>query len=113
MVAAARPRPLVIAVVAVQVLLPLTMLAVRWTGEGSRPVSELPASWQMYSSVAPARYDGIDAAGRVRRLDVAPLPPVVRAVDTGSVVPDRLCAATPGLVAVRRTGGPDPGAFPC
>lgn len=110
---APRPRPLVLALAAVQVALPLSLLAVRWAGEGSRPMSELPASWQMYSSVTPARYDGIDTGGRVRRLDVTPLPKLVRAVDVGRVVPDRLCDAAADLLAVRRTGGPDPGMFPC
>lgn len=108
-----RPRPLVIAVAALQVALPLTMLAVRWAGEGSRPVSELPASWQMYSYAAVPTYVGVDAPGAARRLDVDALPPVVRAVGTGRVVPDRLCARHPELVEVRRVGGPQPGVFRC
>ena len=106
-------RPVVLAVAALQVALPLSMLAVRWAQEGSRPESELPASWQMYSSVRAADYTGVDAQGRERRLDVDPLPPVVRAVDVGAVVPDRLCARFPDLVAVRRTGGTEPGTFRC
>lgn len=93
--------------------LPVGLLAARWASEGSRPASELPASWQMYSSVTAARYDGVDSTGGVRRLDVTPLPMVVRAVDVGRVVPDRLCAAASDLVSVRRTGGPDPGTFRC
>lgn len=107
-----RPRPLVLAVVALQVGLPLSMLVTRWTVAGSRPTSELPASWQMYSFVAPATYTGLTPSGE-RRLSVLALPPVVRAVDTGRVVPGRLCELHPDLTAVRRTGGPDPGTFRC
>lgn len=94
-------RKVVGAVIAVQVLLPTGMLAVRWAEQGSRPQSELPASWQMYSSVPSPTYIGVDPGGRERRLDVEPLPPVVRDVDTGRVVPDRLCARHPDLTAVR------------
>ena len=108
-----RPRPLVLAVAALQVALPLSMLGVRWAQEGSRPVSELPASWQMYSSTAPAQYVGVDAAGGARPLDVDRLPPLLRAVEVGRAVPDRLCAREPDLVAVRRAGGPEPGTFAC
>lgn len=107
-----RPRPLVLAVVALQVGLPLSMLLARWADEGTRAVTERPASWQMYSSIPAARYTGVDRAGRTRPLDVAGLPPVVRAVDVGRTVPDRLCAAHPDLVVVRRTGT-DAGEFPC
>lgn len=107
-----RPRPLVLAVVALQVGLPLSMLVARWADEGTRAVSERPASWQMYSSITPARYTGVDAAGRERPLDVEGLPPVVRAVDVGRTVPDRLCARHPDLVAVRRDGT-RPGTFRC
>lgn len=106
-------RPMVLAVAALQVALPATMLGIRWAQEGSRPQSELPASWQMYSSVRAADYLGVDRQGRERPLDVDPLPPVVRATDVGRAVPDRLCARFPDLVAVRRTGGPDPGTFRC
>ena len=106
-------RPVVLVVAALQVALPLSMLGVRWASEGSRPQSELPASWQMYSSLRAAEYVGVDAGGRERTLDVSSLPPVVRAVDVGRVVPDRLCARFPDLVEVRRTGGPEPGAFRC
>jgi hypothetical protein len=106
-------RPVALAVAALQVALPLSMLAVRWVQEGPRPESELPASWQMYSSIPPAGYTGIDAQGHERPLDVDPLPPVIRAVDVGTVVPDRLCARLPDLVAVRRTGGTEPGTFRC
>jgi hypothetical protein len=108
-----RPRPLVLTVVALQVLLPLSMLVARWEAEGSRAVTERPASWQMYSSVRPARYSGIDAEGRVRPLDVQSLPPVVRAVDVGRVVPARLCSRHRDLVVVRREGGGEPGDFAC
>lgn len=108
-----RPRPAVLAVAALQVALPLSMLAARWAAEGSRPQSELPASWQMYSSVAAPRYTGVAASGDVRVLDVDPLPPLLRAVDTGRVVPDLLCERLPDLVAVRRSGGTFPGVFPC
>lgn len=99
-----RPRPLVLAVVALQVALPLSMLVDRWADEGTRAVTERPASWQMYSSVPAARYTGVDRAGRERRLDVRSLPPVVRAVDVGRTVPDRLCARHPELTLVRRDG---------
>ena len=102
-----------LAVVALQLGIPLTMLGVRWADEGSRPASELPASFQMYSSTAAPTYAGRDADGRLRALSVAPLPPVLRAVDTGRSVPDRLCARYPDLVEVRRIGGTEPGAFPC
>jgi hypothetical protein len=108
-----RPRPLVLAIAALQVVLPLSMLGARWEAEGSRPVTERPASWQMYSSVRPARYSGIDGQGRRRPLDVRRLPPVVRAVDLGRVVPARLCTLHPDLVAVRREGGVEPGDFRC
>ena len=107
------PRPLVLAVAALQLGIPLTMLVVRWAEEGSRPVSELPASFQMYSSTVAPTYSGLDASGRLRALTVASLPPVLRAVDTGRSVPDRLCARDPDLVEVRRQGGTEPGAFPC
>jgi hypothetical protein len=102
----------VLAVVALQVGLPLWMLVARWADEGSRAVTERPASWQMYSSVPAARYTGVDAAGRERSLDVTGLPPVLRAVDVGRVVPDRLCARHPDLAAVRRAGA-QPGTFRC
>ena len=107
------PRPLVLAVVAVQLGIPLTMLGVRWAEEGSRPASELPASFQMYSATAAPTYTGVDATGRLRTLSVAALPPVLRAVDLGRSVPDRLCAGAPDLVEVRRQCGAEPGAFPC
>lgn len=106
-------RPVVLAVAVLQLAVPLTMLGMRWADEGSRPVSELPASFQMYSSTAPAAYSGLDAAGAARALSVRSLPPVLRAVDTGRSVPDRLCARHPDLVEVRRTGGTQPGAFRC
>jgi hypothetical protein len=108
-----RPRPLVLGVVALQVALPLWMLVARWTDEGTRAVTERPASWQMYSSATPATYTGLDAAGRRRTLDVGRLPPVVRAVDVGRTVPDRLCRRHPDLISVLREGGPDPGEHRC
>lgn len=107
-----RLRPLVLAVVALQVGLPLSMLVARWADEGTRAVSERPASWQMYSSIPAARYTGTTADGRSRLLDVDDLPPVVRAVDVGRTVPERLCARHPDLVLVRRDG-PDPGEHRC
>lgn len=107
-----RPRPLVLAVVALQVGLPLSMLVTRWAEEGTRAVTERPASWQMYSSIPAARYIGVAADGRARTLDVRDLPPVVRAVDVGRTVPDRLCARHRDLVAVRRDGT-DAGTFRC
>lgn len=106
-------RPLVLAVAALQVALPLTMLGARWADEGPRPVSERPASWQMYSSTAVPAYTGVDGAGRRRALDAGVLAPVLRAVGTGRWVPDRLCARSPDLVEVVRTGGPDPGSYRC
>ncbi len=106
-------RPVVLAVAALQLALPLSMLVARWVDQGSRPVSELPASWQMYSYAPAASYTGVDAAGRARTLDVGLLPPVLRAVDTGQVVPDRLCDRHPDLVVVRRGGGTQPGTFAC
>ena len=108
-----RIRPIVLVVAAVQLALPLSMLALRWEREGARPVSELPASWQMYSAVRASSYAGVDAAGAQRELDTAPLPPVLRGVGTGRVVPDRLCARHPDLVLVRRSGGTQPGEFRC
>lgn len=107
-----RPRPLVLAVAAVQVALPLSMLVHRWAEEGTRAVTERPASWQMYSSIPAARYEGLSRDGRSRPLDVRALPPVLRAVDVGRTVPDRLCARHPDLLAVRRAG-PEPGLFRC
>lgn len=103
-----RIRAPVLAVAALQVALPLAMLGVRWASEGSRPTSELPASWQMYSSAAVPTYTGIGRDETRRRLSVAGLPPVLRAVDTGELVPRRLCAAQTDLLAVERAGGPDP-----
>lgn len=108
-----RPRPLVLVVAALQVALPVTMLLTRWADEGSRPVSELPASLQMYSTAAAATYTGTDRSGSRRPLDVRSLPPVLRAVDTGHVVPDRLCARSADLLSVQRTGGAQPGIFRC
>ncbi len=106
-------RPVVLAVAALQLAVPAVMLGARWSSEGSRPVSELPASFQMYSAEPPVTYTGVDADGLVRELDVRPLPPVLRAVDTGRVVPERLCARHRDLVEVRRTGGTQPGSFSC
>ena len=108
-----RPRPTVLFVVALQVALPVAMLVDRWTDEGSRPVSERPASWQMYSAVPLPTYVGTDATGRVRPLDVDALPAVVRAVGTGRTVPDQLCRRQPDIVVVRRDGGRQPGVFRC
>ena len=108
-----RPRPLVLAVAALQVALPVSMLVARWVTEGSRPVSELPASFQMYSAEPPVTYTGTDRRGRVRPLDVSDLPVVLRAVDTGDVLPRRLCARHPDLVSVERTGGLPPATYPC
>jgi len=108
-----RTRPVVLAVAALQVALPAALLVTRWSTEGSRPMSELPASYQMYSAEPPVTYTGIAPDGRQRQLDVRALPPVLRAVDTGRVLPDRLCARHPDLVAVRREGGVEPGTFAC
>lgn len=108
-----RRRPVVLAVAALQLSLPLSMLVARWVDEGSHPESELPASWQMYSATFAPTYTGVDAFGRRAPLDVEPLPVVVRAVGTGRLVPDRLCDRHPGLVAVRREGGTQPGIFRC
>ena len=106
-------RPVVLAVAAVQVLLPASLLVARWSEEGLRPVTEYPASWQMYSAAAIPVYTGTDAAGRSRRVDVDGLPPLLRDVGTGRVVPDRLCRSFPDLVRVERDGGPEPGAYRC
>jgi hypothetical protein len=106
-------RPSVLAVVAVQVLVPVTLLGVRWEQEGTRPRTELGASWQMYSSAPAPHYLGEDAEGRAWPLAVDALPPVVREVAIGRTVPGRLCAAHPALVAVVRVSGPDPGRYAC
>ncbi len=106
-------RPIVVAVVALQLAVPLAMLGTRWAHEGSRPRTELPASYQMYSAEPPVAYTGTDGQGRVRLLDVGALPPVLRAVDTGSVLPELLCRRHPDVVAVRRDGGVQPGIFRC
>lgn len=106
-------RPPVLLLAGAMLALPLTMLGARWSAEGSRPVSELPASWQMYSSRSAPVYTGTDAEGRSRAVSADPLPPVLRAVGTGRTVPDRLCDRHPDLVAVVRTGGPRPGTFSC
>ena len=108
-----RRRRLVILVAAAQVALPVSLLVVRWSQEGLRPTSELGASWQMYSSAPVPRYTGTDASGRTRPLETDGLLPVLRSVSTGRVVPDRLCAAHPDVVAVRREGGPQPGSYRC
>lgn len=108
-----RVRPVVLAVAVLQLALPISMLVDRWADEGSRPVSERPASWQMYSAEPPVGYTGTDAAGRTRQLDARRLPPVLRAVDTGRSLPDRLCARHPDLVRVEREGGTQPGIFTC
>ena len=106
-------RPLVLAVAALQVAVPVSMLGVRWATEGSRPVSELPASFQMYSAEPPVSYTGTDRTGRSRPLDVSDLPPVVRAIDSGDLLPRRLCARHPDLVAVERSGGLPPSTYRC
>lgn len=99
--------------IAAQLALPGAMLTARWTAEGSRPVTEYPASWQMYSVVPPVAYTGVDADGAERALDTDDLPPVLRRIDTGRVVPDRLCARAPRLREVVRRGGTQPGRFRC
>lgn len=107
------PRPTVLFVLVLQVALPLAMLVDRWADEGSRPVSERPASWQMYSAVAPPTYVGVDALGATRPLAVDELPLGVRSVGTGRTVPDRLCRRQSDLAVVRREGGRQPGTFRC
>ena len=106
-------RPPILAVALLMVALPNSMLAARWVSEGSRPTSELPASWQMYSATLPPTYTGTSSDGSARRLDVGGLPPLVRAVGSGRLVVDRLCGQHEDLVLVRRDGGPDPGVFRC
>lgn len=106
-------RLVVLAVVAVQVLVPGGLLVVRWADEGLRPRTELGGSWQMYTTAPEPRYVGVDAAGRTSPLSVAGLPPLVREVAVGRTVPDRLCARSPGLVAVVRETGPEPGRYAC
>lgn len=106
-------RPVVLALAAVQVVLPASLLVARWSQEGLRPVTEYPASWQMYSARPLPDYTGTDAAGRERRVEVDDLPALLRDVGTGRVVPDRLCRHFPDLVRVQRAGGPDPGTYRC
>lgn len=106
-------RPVVLAVAAVQVVLPVSLLVARWSEQGLRPVTEYPASWQMYSAAPVPVYFGTDAAGRSRRVDVDDLPPLVRDVGSGRLVPDLLCSRFPDLVRVERDGGPDPGTYRC
>lgn len=108
-----RPRPTVLLVLVLQVALPVGMLVDRWADEGTRPVSERPASWQMYSAVPLPTYVGIDATGSARRLTVDELPLGVRSIGTGRTVPDQLCRRNPDLDVVRRDGGRQPGAFRC
>lgn len=106
-------RPVILGVVVLQVALPVTMLVDRWVDEGTRAVTERPASFQMYSATARPAYTGTDALGRRRTLDLSSLPLPLRALDTGSAVPDRLCRRHPDLAEVERTGGADPGVFRC
>lgn len=105
-------RPLLVGLIAVQVAVPLALLADRWADDGVHPRTERPASYQMYSAVEPPAYVGVTAAGE-RALSLDRLPLAVRAVGTGRLVPDRLCALHPDLVAVRRTAGVDRGRFAC
>ena len=106
-------RAVVLALAALQVAVPASMLVARWATEGSRPVSELPASFQMYSAEPPVSYTGTDRTGRSRSLDVSDLPIVLRAVDSGDLLPRRLCARHPDLVAVERRGGLPPSTYRC
>lgn len=106
-------RPAVLVLVAAQVAVPLTMLVARWSDEGVRPVTERPASFQMYSSTEVPAYTGVRADGSSSALTVDGLPPVLRAVGTGTVVPRALCARDRSLVLVRRAGGPDPREVRC
>jgi hypothetical protein len=108
-----RPRPLVLVLAALQVAVPVSMLVARWVTEGSRPVSELPASFQMYSAEPPVSYTGTDRSGLSRPLDVSRLPVVLRAVDSGDVLLRRLCARHPDLVAVERRAGLPPTTYRC
>ena len=82
-------------------------------GAAAGPFAQRPASWQMYSAEPPVGYTGTDAAGRTRQLRVDRLPPVLRAVDTGRFLPERLCDRDDDLVMVERTGGTRPGTFAC
>lgn len=106
-------RPAVLALVVVQVGVPLVLLGARWVDQGSRPRTELGASWQMYSSAPEPRYTGVDAAGRTWPLHAGELPPVVREVATGGTVPELFCTRHPRLVAVVRETGPEPGRYAC
>ncbi len=108
-----RPRPVVLTIAALQVAVPVSMLVARWATEGTRPVSELPASFQMYSAEPPVSYTGTDRHGLSRPLDVSDLPVVLRAVDSGNVLPRRLCARHPDLVAVERRGWLPPATYRC
>lgn len=102
-------RRALLAVVALQVGLPLVMLVDRWVDEGVQPRSERPASFQMYSAAERPSYVGLTANGS--RPLATDLP--WGAVGTGRLVPDRLCDAHPDLVAVRRTAGAERGTYPC
>ena len=105
-------RRLLLGVVLLQVGVPAAMLVDRWADEGLEPRSERPASFQMYSAVERPAYVGVTAGGP-RPLSLAALPLAVRAVGTGRLVPDRLCALHPDLVAVRRTAGVERGTYRC
>jgi hypothetical protein len=97
----------------VQILVPLGALGIRWVQEGSRPASELPFSFQMYSAAPTAQYIGRDSDGNLRELTTSGIPLVIRQVSYGLSVPERLCAADQALTSVERLSGPDPLVFQC
>lgn len=99
-------RRIVAIVVAVQVAIPLGMLAARWVNEGSQPVSEYPLSWQMYSAVDSGTYVGNDGVNDIP-LNSDDLPPFVRYAGYGPTVPEMLCEANPQLISVAHVPAED------
>lgn len=105
-----RDRILVALFVGIQIVIPAGLLGFRWVTQGSQPTFSFPFSWQMYSAEFRGKsveYVGIDGAGKEVQLSTDELTPVLRAVAYDYSVPEMLCDANPGLVAVqRRTGVP-------
>lgn len=78
------------------------MLGARWIAEGSRPETELPLSFQMYSAVDLGEYTGTLADGSTVPLSLDALPPVTRGIGYGDDVPQEFCAANKELVSVQK-----------
>jgi hypothetical protein len=95
-------RQVVMAFIAIQVLVPLLLLGVRWIREGTHPVNEYPLSWQMYSAVRSGEYIGIDADGNEINLSTEMLPAFERGEGYGDSVPLMLCDVNSELVSVHR-----------